>query len=551
MSVPYENPDYNQTFRYCGKTRLCKTDNPYDVDIAGIGVLISFIATAAFTLLTIVLGYLCEWLPGTNTNQVDQAVILTITTFVKFCFRPSLSRIEKLREKLRDRLSSRSFHKKHFPNELARKWSAALERFILAMSDQQLVTGIAVLVTIYTKACEISIYSFQMAAALAWFSSTTHLATLTILTTYFDNHRVARNFRALVMIAMMVMLAAAQIISSSESVQHSSTDNYFGCALKKSFKLSPKDGYEAINLSLIIAWLIASYSSRMISLYSPHRDSAQSWPMRQLARLFRLELEEPTEEDDSLAKLDQVVEAVDARLRAGPLRRSPFLRRLCVAYTYFFALAGAIERAFTNSFLWHLIWLFFGATFGIGQVISIRKDYTVPYRKDQEVETLNKWGFGQILPLVLLALPVLTGLEAYFETKDEIEQHPLNRDRTQSSASSTSSKDAADFEMVVLPSETEDSITPLSHRHTNTSLENTGSVYDLPLARVILVFYIVLWLGLSQLVAVSAATNFSDLGLMIPLVMVLAGFYIWSVVVFDILELLNAFRRKKKQKGAR
>lgn len=373
-------------------------------------VLVSFIATAAFTLLSIFVGYLCEWLPGTDTNHVDQVVILTVTTVVKFCFSPSLTRLRKFK----DRLSTPSIRKKHYPEELAKKWSAALERFILALSDQQLVTGIAIMATIYMKACDISIYSFQMAAALAWFSSTTHLATLIILTSYFDSHRVARNFRAFMMVSMMIMLAVAQIISNSESVQHSATDSYFGCALKKSFKLSPADGYEAFNLTLIIAWLITSYSSRMISLYSPRRGSSKSWPTRQVARVFRLELVEPTEEDDSLAKLDQIVQEADDRLRNGPLRRWKILRRLCTTYTYFFALAGAIERAFTNSFLWHLIWLFFGATFGIGQVISIRKDYTVPYRHDQEIDTLNKWGFGQILPLVLLSLPVLTGLEAYF-----------------------------------------------------------------------------------------------------------------------------------------
>lgn len=95
------------------------------------------------------------------------------------------------------------------------------------------------------------------------------------------------------------------------------------------------------------------------------------------------------------------------------------MRRFCAAYMYFFTLAGIIERSFINSFLWHLIWLFFGATFGIGQVISIRKSWTIPSRKDQEVDTLNNWNFGQILPLVLLALPALTGLEAYFGGFDQ------------------------------------------------------------------------------------------------------------------------------------
>lgn len=67
----------------------------------------------------------------------------------------------------------------------------------------------------------------------------------------------------------------------------------------------------------------------------------------------------------------------------------------------------------------------------------------------------------------------------------------------------------------------------------------------------ILVFYIVMWLVTSQLVAVSAATNFSGLGLMIPLVLVLSGFYIWSVVMYDLMELFNAYRKKRRRRRMR
>lgn len=323
------------------------------------------------------------------------------------------------------------------------------------MSDQQLVTGIAIMVTIYTKSCDISIYSFQIAAALAWFSSTTHLATLTLLRAYFDHHRVARNFRAVMMVMMMIMLAAAQIISNSESVQHSSTDIYFGCALKKSFKLSPINGYEITNLVLIIAWLIQSYSSRMVAIYSAHTKSSYSWLTRKIASTFRLELDEPTAEDDSLRRLDEVMQAVDGRLCDGPLRQWPLLRRFCVWYTYFFALAGAVERAFTNSFLWQLIRLLFGASFGIGQVISIRKDYPVAYRRDQETETLNKWGFGQILPLIFLAHPILTGLEAYFGKRlTSASKVPRSNAPSRSEGRDRAPHAASPFDVLQLPEST-------------------------------------------------------------------------------------------------
>ena len=56
----------------------------------------------------------------------------------------------------------------------------AVEGVILALSDQQLVTGLAILIAGFVK-CDISIYLFNNVFALAWFSCTTHLATLTVL----------------------------------------------------------------------------------------------------------------------------------------------------------------------------------------------------------------------------------------------------------------------------------------------------------------------------------------------------------------------------------
>ena len=54
------------------------------------------------------------------------------------------------------------------------------EAVILAFSDQQLVTGFALLLSIYIKG-DITVYTFRVATTVAWFSSTTHLATLVAL----------------------------------------------------------------------------------------------------------------------------------------------------------------------------------------------------------------------------------------------------------------------------------------------------------------------------------------------------------------------------------
>jgi len=54
----------------------------------------------------------------------------------------------------------------------------AFDRFILSLSDQQLATGLAILIAAIANQCTLSPPEFRIAFSLAWFSTTTHLATL-------------------------------------------------------------------------------------------------------------------------------------------------------------------------------------------------------------------------------------------------------------------------------------------------------------------------------------------------------------------------------------
>lgn len=119
-------------------------------------------------------------------------------------------------------------------------WSAGVERLILGLSDQQLVTSIAILFAVYLRVYSISVYDFQTASTLAWFSSTTHLATITILPRYLDKHKPVRNIRAFLMILFAVLLASTQILSYSKSLTGSAWNSYLGCVLTTEFRMSPR-----------------------------------------------------------------------------------------------------------------------------------------------------------------------------------------------------------------------------------------------------------------------------------------------------------------------
>jgi len=57
-------------------------------------------------------------------------------------------------------------------------WKQAVSRFILALSDQQLVTGLAILVSGVARQRNLIAWEFYMVLSLAWSSTTSHLATL-------------------------------------------------------------------------------------------------------------------------------------------------------------------------------------------------------------------------------------------------------------------------------------------------------------------------------------------------------------------------------------
>jgi hypothetical protein len=111
------------------------------------------LTTSIATFATILIAYFGGYLPGIEPNDVD------------------LMLLHKARNELKDD-----------PRKIKQR-KDAVEKFILTLSDQQLVTGLAILIAGFVK-CDISVYSFENISALAWFSCTTHLATLTILKGY-------------------------------------------------------------------------------------------------------------------------------------------------------------------------------------------------------------------------------------------------------------------------------------------------------------------------------------------------------------------------------
>ena len=217
--------------------------------------MISFLATATITFTAIVVGYLSDSLPEENLNQLDCACLAKLSSIK---WRPwakegpisamlgrsikSIVIVAGLGAFVDDYQTSDANGHMDSARERRRK---GVERFILSLSDQQLVTGLAILIAGYINRCSMSFYHFKTVAALAWFSSTTHLATLTLLRTYLINHPRVRDWRVAAMLGIFALLALAQVLSYS--TQDKSVP--FHCAFGS---LLP-GGYDAFAIPSLVA----------------------------------------------------------------------------------------------------------------------------------------------------------------------------------------------------------------------------------------------------------------------------------------------------------
>lgn len=77
----------------------------------------------------------------------------------------------------------------------------ALQKFVLTLSDQQLVTDNAILVACFINWCKMSVYELNIVVYLAFCSSSTHVAMLDVLQVYFQRNQEVWNWRMIGMVA--------------------------------------------------------------------------------------------------------------------------------------------------------------------------------------------------------------------------------------------------------------------------------------------------------------------------------------------------------------
>jgi hypothetical protein len=142
------------------------------------------------------------------------------------------------------------------------------------MSDQQIITGIALLGSGFSQLrCGISAYHWQITIYLVWFSSFTHLATLTFLRRYLYENVPLRSWRLGLMTVLIASLVIALIPTGNPVWLPES--NFAGIPAWCLFNYSDHDFADpwyhtldpngSVVLSILV--LVFSYAARAIKMF--------------------------------------------------------------------------------------------------------------------------------------------------------------------------------------------------------------------------------------------------------------------------------------------
>ncbi|KAI1511590.1 hypothetical protein Ptr86124_009234 [Pyrenophora tritici-repentis] len=402
----------------CGGNLICDAQNitvQANPDIAGYGVLISFILSAFLTISAVIFAYFSDSMAESYITDTDTWLIHGFQNalwklLAKQPFRFILAKIRR-RNNTRQKLNRKQREE-------------ALNSFILSLSDQQLATGLAILIAAVTNQCTLTPPDFRVAFALAWFSTTTHLATLDSLRQYFVQHAMLRNVRIIGMLAFMALFLYSFLVVL---LMENSPDSLVPvqCHVQGSVKLYSD---EEITLSkyfvpwvMTVLFLIFEYKAALLRTYDYGDQDliglgALSKNVLALWSRWRhpknLHLPHMSTKEWRYVQNEFALELFAAQRRGlleGVMQvpaNTKHWRRLNKTYQY-------AEHRHWQSLLPLAFPMIFMMVYGFVQMLMFRLELG----EINGIEFDSSMGFGQIIPLILLALPFLAAAELYSESK--------------------------------------------------------------------------------------------------------------------------------------
>ncbi|KAL4918441.1 hypothetical protein BDW62DRAFT_200821 [Aspergillus aurantiobrunneus] len=327
-------------------------------DVSGLGVLIGFLATAWATFLILLFHYFSASRESSNLLDIS------------------------LRQLVRGTL-----HWNPTGN-----WDKPLRTVVLAMSDQQLVTGIAIMISGYYQLhCSLSLYHWQIITNLTWFSSITHLATLPFLQQYLRQHKYIFYLRVFFMSGLTMMLAVA-IVPTASAWPFVPLSAPVKCLIDSAnfdFNIHTGGAYTIITEFVLLSALLI----RLVRMFSVSKHTSI-----RVLRFLR----------DTWRK--SIVYFME-RLPRFPRWVNLFTAPLLVFCLVFLILAHAVVDL-VRSGIFEVLWLLFSLIWGSIRLFTVRGLLS---EHAELAEEEDQWGFGQLVPVLLLLIPALLVAESCSE----------------------------------------------------------------------------------------------------------------------------------------
>lgn len=267
-----------------------------------------------------------------------------------------------------------------------------MERLILTLGDQQLLVGIAILTAGFLKHCSISVYHFSIVVDLGWFSSNTHMTTLFVLLDFLTDHPTQRNWRVALMVIILIVMIVASILEGNRYwfVAWSAPAKCLWNDLRGDVGGEPA-GWMAANVVL----LVLAYGTRITRLYGS-------------AFLYELFFRVP------LAKMRKALTTLQAKrvaLRSANSLKASVIRIISTldqgilwSMIKVFSGLGITLHSIAINLCFDIFWFAFGCW-------GLKIDRDIPSSEIDGNE--NEWGFGQIVPVLLLCSTVFIFKDLY------------------------------------------------------------------------------------------------------------------------------------------
>jgi hypothetical protein len=324
-----------------------------DSEITGIGIVVSFLLSAYITMGLAVAAYVLGAIDASLLGPVDLLVHRIPT-------RPRISAA----------------------------WQEALDACVLLFSDQQIMTGLAVLIAGFVGlANRMDVYHFQIVIMLAWMSSSVNLTALTVLGRYFAEHKAVLYWRLGGMLTILTLLLVALVPTSSNhwalwATEQGNPDHTTGWAIPARCYYA-HDASEKVNADAPLSYilLISSYVWKLCSLSKTSKSVFARWirgpPQRFLESMIRM--------------------------HSGRSQKRLLRYHICLVLYVDFLVIFEFAASFAAS-LWISI---LGLAYGTIQTLVPRLQNAKYFKSEDD------WTFGQIVPLILLIQPIGAMLELY------------------------------------------------------------------------------------------------------------------------------------------